>query len=55
MFTETHVKRATVDLKGRHAGASTTQNYMERRQKIFEEEIIKRIKEIQRYVKSLHL
>ena len=28
---------------------------IEHRQKIFEEEIIKRIKEIQRYVKSLHL
>ena len=28
---------------------------MAHRQKIFEEEIIKRIKEIQRYVKSLHL
>ena len=28
---------------------------MEHRQRIFEEEIIKRIKEIQRYVKSLHL
>ena len=28
---------------------------MHHRQKIFEEEIIKRIKEIQRYVKNLHL
>lgn len=28
---------------------------IEHRQKIFEEEIIKRIKEIQRYVKSIHL
>lgn len=28
---------------------------VENRQKIFEDEIIKRIKEIQRYTKSLHL
>ena len=35
--------------------AGESRSNVERRQKIFEEEIIKRIKEIQRYVKSLHL
>lgn len=63
MFTESQIKRATVDLKtragfnnggGNKSGKENTGN-LERRQKIFEEEIIKRIKEIQRYVKSLHL
>lgn len=34
---------------------SNSNKNVEHRQKIFEEEIIKRIKEIQRYVKSLHL
>ena len=56
MLTETHIKRAAVDLKKcGHTRAGNTQSNIEHRQKIFEEEIIKRIKEIQRYVKSLHL
>ena len=39
----------------RGVAAGGDHNAVEHRQKIFEEEIIKRIKEIQRYVKSLHL
>ena len=37
------------------AGGIKSPSEVEHRQKIFEEEIIKRVKEIQRYVKSLHL
>ena len=37
------------------AGRMKSPSEVEHRQKIFEEEIIKRVKEIQRYVKSLHL
>lgn len=59
MFTESNPKRQTAELKGRQNIGEThkplQQNNLERRQKIFEEEIIKRVKEIQRYVKSLHL
>ena len=60
-FTDTQAKRQTTQLKGKLAqgggggGATQANSNAERRQKIFEEEIIKRIKEIQRYVKSLHL
>lgn len=57
-FTDTQAKRQTTQLKGKLAqggGAIQANSNAERRQKIFEEEIIKRIKEIQRYVKSLHL
>lgn len=59
IFTDTQNKRQTTDLKTRillqNNHNSNTTHDVGHRQKIFEEEIIKRIKEIQRYVKSLHL
>ena len=47
-FTDVQTKKQTT------AGFKSPSD-VEHRQKIFEEEIIKRVKEIQRYVKSLHL
>ena len=45
-----------MDLQKRQgASGMKSPSEVEHRQKIFEEEIIKRVKEIQRYVKSLHL
>ena len=41
--------------KGRATAGLKSPSDVEHRQKIFEEEIIKRVKEIQRYAKSLHL
>ena len=53
-FTEnTGVLRQTK--KGSTSNGQKTLADVQHRQKIFEEEIIKRIKEIQRYVKNLHL
>lgn len=54
-FTDTQTKRTTTDLKNRLIQNQQSSHDVGHRQKIFEEEIIKRIKEIQRYVKSLHL
>jgi len=58
IFTDTQNKRQSTDLKTRMLLQNNNKNTTHdvgHRQKIFEEEIIKRIKEIQRYVKSLHL
>ena len=41
-LTDSKIKRVSADVN-------------ERRQRIFEEEIIKRVKEIQRYAKTIHL
>ena len=56
-FTETQNKRSSMHLNSKVRGVvgGGDHSAIERRQRIFEEEIIKRIKEIQRYCKSLHL
>lgn len=51
--TLTHGERAPT--RASDAALAKKVNEMESRQKIFEDEIIKRIKEIQRYTKSIHL